>query len=180
MAIPYVKQAWADADATKPLSAARMLVIEQGIFEAHLMPAVRVFHNANQSITNAVTTALAFNSERFDTFAGAADTQHDTVTNNNRLTCRYAGKYLIGGNCSFASNATGVRTLSIQSQAGTTVGDVQIDACSGGVTDLSVSTMWDMAVNDWVQMLVFQNSGGALNVLVSAAVSPEFWMVRVA
>ena len=37
------------------------------------LPGARVYHNANQSISNTTVTALAFNSERWDT-----DTIHDT------------------------------------------------------------------------------------------------------
>src|SRR6266576_1935140 len=93
--IPYVAQTWTDG--VSAASAARLTVIEAGVHEAHFQPAVRVFHNAAQSLTTGVATALAFNSERFDQAGNVADTQHDTVTNNSRLTCRYAGVYLISG-----------------------------------------------------------------------------------
>src|SRR5262245_13632341 len=95
--IPYVAQTWADGSGGgTPLSAARLNVIEAGVKEVSYAPAVRVFHNANQAIVTATVTALAFNSERIDQAGNAADTQHDTVTNNSRLTCKYAGVYDIG------------------------------------------------------------------------------------
>src|SRR5919108_3473294 len=96
---PYVKQTWVDGVST--CSAARNTYQEEGISAAHLQPSVRVFHNATQSITTATETALAFNSERWDTAFGSASTQHDTATNNSRLTAQYAGKYLVVGHVGF-------------------------------------------------------------------------------
>jgi len=135
----------------------------------------RVYHNANQSISNTTVTALAFNSERWDT-----DTIHDTATNNSRLTCKTAGKYLIVGQVRFASNATGVRQVDIRLAGSTTIGSGAMNAAGGGnVTIMTVATVADLAVNDWVDLAVYQDSGGALNVLSSGDSSPEFLMVRV-
>jgi hypothetical protein len=52
-----------------------------------------VYHNADQTITNATLTAINFNSERFDT-----DAFHDNSTNNTRLTIPSGkgGKYVAG------------------------------------------------------------------------------------
>jgi hypothetical protein len=85
MAVPFVKDTtFADGSGGgTPITAAKLNNIEQGVFDAHLMPAVRVYHNTTQSVSTATHTALAFNSERFDTAGGAASTQHDTVTNNS-------------------------------------------------------------------------------------------------
>lgn len=151
-----------------------MAFIEQGIFDAHFQPCARVTHNANQSTTTGVSFTLAFNTERFDT-----DTIHDTVTNNSRLTCKTAGKYLVTGNVSFAANATGIRQLQIKLNGATTVGAVGWSASSAGTTDLVVVTLYDMAVNDYVELIAAQNSGGALNVLATGNYSPEFMMHRV-
>ncbi len=46
-------------------------------------------------------------------------------------------------------------------------------------TSMAVSTLWSMAVNDYVELVARQTSGGNLNVLSVAAESPEFGMVRV-
>ena len=50
----------------------------------------RAHHSSNQSITNNTFTVLSLNSERWDT-----DSIHDNSTNNSRLTCNTAGKYII-------------------------------------------------------------------------------------
>src|SRR5262245_15317139 len=94
--IPYTKQTWTDGSGGgTPISAARLGVLEEGILDVSQAPAVRAFHNTTQSITNGVTTTLAFNSETFDQTAGASSTMHDNVTNNSRLTAVYAGVYWI-------------------------------------------------------------------------------------
>ena len=111
--IPYVKQTWTDGSGGgTPISAARLGVLEEGILDSSLAPAVRVFHNASQSITNSTLTALAFNSERFDQAGGVASTMHDTVTNNSRLTAIYAGVYMIGGTIRWASTPGQGSTIS--------------------------------------------------------------------
>jgi Tfp pilus assembly protein FimT len=171
----YVKQTWIDGNPANPTSAARMGVMENGIYDAHFQPAARVFHNAAQSITSATTTAIAFNSERYDT-----DTIHDTVTNNSRLTCKTAGKYAITGQVEFASSATGNRQLFLRLNGATTIAYKTQAAVNGLITNMDVSTQYDLAVNDYLEVLVWQDSGGSLNVNSSGNNSPEFMMARVA
>jgi hypothetical protein len=183
MAVPFVKDAtFADGSGGgTPITAAKLNNIEQGVFDAHLMPAVRVFHNASQSITSSTPTALAFNSERFDTAGGSASTQHDTVTNNSRLTCRYAGKYLITGHVAWPINAAGTQRQTIIRLNGTAYIAWQTVQPSGGHgSETSVATVYDLAVNDYVQLIVNQYSGGALSLPAVGNYSPEFSMVRVA
>jgi hypothetical protein len=149
-----------------------------------LQPSVRVYHNAGQPISNGVETVLAFNSERWDTAAGAASTMHDPATNNSRLTCRYAGKYHVTANIEFAANATGQRQvyLRINGTPGQYAGFVSTPG-SGFSVGLIVSGVLDLAVNDYVQVFVYQNSGGSLTVSGSSATNfygCDFMMHRVA
>ena len=88
-------------------------MIEEGIKDVSYAPSARVNHTADQSITSATWTSLSFNTEDWDTAANAASTQHDTVTNNNRLTAIYAGKYAAYAYATFAANATGQRYIGI-------------------------------------------------------------------
>lgn len=180
--VPYVKQTWTDG--VSALSAARLAVIENGIYEVSLAPAVRVYHSATQSITSGTETALAFNSEIYDTAANAAATMHDSVTNNSRLTCRYAGKYHITGNIEYASNATGQRWITIRANgsAGTYLALGRGLGNGTYPTTLVVCVDLDMAVNDYVELITFQDSGGALNVQAASTGGPfscQFMMHRV-
>lgn len=141
-----------------------------------LVPTARVYNDANQSIANNTLTALAFNSERFDN-----DTIHDNSTNNSRLTCKTAGKYLITGQAIFDFHATGGRAVRIRHN-GTTdiaVNQVQPPTTSALTASMIITTIYDLAVNDYVELFVNQTSGGALNILTVSNMSPEFMMVKV-
>src|SRR5215475_9738149 len=126
--IPYVKQTWTDGSSSA--SAARLGVIEEGILDVSQQPAVRVYHNTTQSITNGTDTTVNFNSERYDQAAGSASTMHDTVTNNSRLTAVYAGVYKITGQLGFASNATGIRQCHIRLNGTTIIAYGQVVAAT--------------------------------------------------
>lgn len=179
--IPYVKQTWIDGNPANAASAARLGVLEEGILDVSQAPAVRVFHNAAQSATTAVDLTLAFNSERFDQAGGVAAAHHDTVTNNSRLTCLYAGVYQISGCIEWAANATGVRSVSIKLNNTTFIAIELTNTVAGGVvTRQIISTLYSLAVNDYVELIANQNSGAGLNVNSAGNYSPEFGMVRVA
>lgn len=138
-------------------------------------PACHVYHDAQQEIANRTDTVLAFNSERFDT-----DSIHDNSANNSRLTCKTAGKYLISGHAEFTQHATGLRTLWILLN-GTTILAMQKvpgTSVSNNNTTISIQTMWDLEVNDYVELWVRQASGTSLNVLAVNS-SPQFMMVKV-
>lgn len=136
-------------------------------------PAARAYHNANQSIPDATDTVVALNSERFDT-----DTIHDLAVNNSRLTCKTAGKYLIMGNVFWAGSATGSRFLRVRLNGTTLIAEIRNSSSAGGDSQIA-PTLYDLAVNDYVEMVVYQSSGGALDVLASGNFSPEFSMVKV-
>jgi hypothetical protein len=173
---PYVKQTWTENVSSG--SAARFTYMEEGIRAAHLQPVVRVTHTLNQTITTATDTALAFNTERFDSAAGIADTMHDNATNNSRLTCRYAGIYQITAIVNWTFNASGFRYLAIRLNGSTLIAR---DGREGNATTAqSVSALYALAVNDYVEAVVTQDSGTSRTVEQNSNYSPEFMMVRVA
>lgn len=138
-------------------------------------PAARAFHSVNQSITSGAVPAAALDSERFDT-----DTIHDLVTNNSRLTCKTAGRYQITAQGTFVGNATGIRLMRILLNATDIIAEgTWANQGAGQNVDMSLSTLWDMAVNDYVEMIVFQNSGVGLNLLAVPKYGPELMMARV-
>uniref|UniRef100_A0A6M3LLU1 Uncharacterized protein n=1 Tax=viral metagenome TaxID=1070528 RepID=A0A6M3LLU1_9ZZZZ len=139
----------------------------------------RVYHNATQSVADTTWTDLAFNSERYDT-----DTIHDTVTNNGRLVCKTAGKYVIAG-CFRFSNATGgdryIRiSLNGEAETGIPISYFAYYSPPADVTiNLMTLTIYDLAVNDYVTLQALQTSGGAVNVVYAAQYTPEFMMGRI-
>lgn len=155
------------------------------ITRAEMLPSIKAttaigasaYHDAAQTISNNTIplAVLAFNSERFDT-----DTIHDTAANNSRLTCKTAGVYQIVANVAFAANATGRRIVGIRLNGSTTIARQSLNALATGMTQIVVTTQYQLAVNDYVEVEVYQDSGGDLAVSATGNYSPEFSMVRMA
>ena len=133
----------------------------------------RVTHSVNQSVPDGTFTALAFDTEDFDT-----DTMHDTVTNNSRLTATTAGKYLVGGTANFAASGTGRREVRIRKNGTDYIAAMHTDPGGGIDCPLSVSTEVELAVNDYVEFIAWQSSGVGLDVTASTDYSPIFWAHR--
>ena len=131
----------------------------------------RVYPSANQSIPNAVFTALNFDSEDWDT-----DTIHDTVTNNDRLTCKTAGKYLASAVVRWDDIAGGARNASILFNGSAIFGNwVSLDP--NNRASHAIALLLNMAVNDYVLVNVYQSSGAAMNILASET---KFGIARIA
>ena len=134
----------------------------------------RVHNSANQSIPNNAATALAMDSERFDT-----DSMHDNVTNNSRLTCKTAGVYIITGHFRWAGNATGGRSIAIHFNGSTKIANLHHGDVGANFLDMAIATIWKLAVNDRVELMAYQNSGGSLDVQFETSWGMEFAMAKI-
>lgn len=133
----------------------------------------RVYNNATQSLTTATLTALTFNSERVDVGG-----MHSTSVNTSRITVPTGegGWYDFGGNVEFAANVTGDRRAYLRVNGTTYVAVAATPALVGGSTSfLNVTCKYQLAAGDYIELVAFQNSGGALNSAVSGNYAPEFW-----
>lgn len=151
----------------------------QTVNTLHLVnvPTVRVYHDADQSVSDSTMTALAFNSERFDT-----DSMHDVSTNNSRLTANTPGYYQITACVRWEANANGLRLIRIRLNGTTDLAGVHEINLSADILDQVVTTLWYMEEGDYVECTAYQTSGAPLNVQIPSgahALSPEFMMVRV-
>lgn len=142
---------------------------------AYNQPRARVYHSATQSLSTATVTTLSFNSERYDTGA-----MHDTSTNNSRLTVPKPGVYLVGGHVEFAANATGQRGLYLYLNGATYLAYDIHDASAANETAVTVSTVDQFVVGDYVELRAYQSSGGMLNVNSVTRYTPEFHMTFLA
>ena len=142
-------------------------------------PAVRVYRTINQPITGSTITALSFDAERFEQGGGTIAPQHDPAVNPTRLTCYIDGIYVITGHIAWASapNANNVQ-VAIRLN-GTTYIARDVFALAQNVINGSLTTVAHLAVNDYVELCVYQNSGGAIDIIAAPMESPEFAMVRV-
>ena len=134
----------------------------------------RVTHDADQSIANSTTTTLAFNTEVADN-----DVIHDNSTNNSRLTCKTAGTYLIIANVRWDANTTGGRAVEIRLGGSTIIAENFSAPTPSSVMSHVVATLYELAVNDYVEVRVTQFSGDALNIKLVSGTSPLFMMKRI-
>lgn len=140
------------------------------------LPQLRAYHNANQAITSGVVTALAFNSERWDSGTPSSN-MHDTAVNNSRGTCQVAGLYLIQSAISWQSNATGERFMNFVLNGTTEIArDRRPVSATATTSEVTLSTVYRLALADYVEVTVEQTSGGSLNVNSLGNYSPEFTM----
>lgn len=131
---------------------------------------VRATKDATQSVNDATTTAITWNTEVYDDGG-----LHDTVTNNTRLTAVTAGVYVIACTIEWpginAHIATSIRLN------GTTM--LQRASMVGNTSTANyghVSGTYKLAQNDYVECMGRQNQGGAQNVAVAES---NFNMARV-
>lgn len=136
----------------------------------------RVYRTTGQSIPSATFTAISFDTERYD-----QDALWD-VANPTRLTCTRAGIYLIVGAVIYATGATGQRQTGIRLNGATFLA-----AVNGGVAVATTifpchnpTTICQLAVGNYVELVAYQDSGGAVNVAQFDDYSPEFAMHRLA
>jgi len=134
----------------------------------------RAYHDAQQSIPHATYTTLAFNSERWDT-----DTIHDPVTNNSKLTCKTAGVYVITGHIRWQIGGTGLRFIGILLNNNAWIAGFRCMTADVMAMEMSIASIWKMAVNDFVEIEVYQRQGSARFIEISPYFTPEFGMQRV-
>jgi hypothetical protein len=134
-----------------------------------ILPRTRVYHNIAQTIATGALTALLFNTERFDT-----DNMHGGV-NPGRIVCKTAGTYMIGASIQWGVNATGTRQVGLRVNGTTIIGSNRFSAFAIDDVHQSVSVIYALAVNDYVEVVARQTSGIGLDVSAASQYSPEFY-----
>lgn len=128
---------------------------------------------AAQSVNNGTFTALTFDTVRYDPFVlwSAGSNTRFTVPTNFP-----AGVWLIGGHADFAANVTGKRYIGIRLNGATFLGGQEFLAGASNARKNHISTEYRLIPGDYVELVVWQDSGGALTVDTTAGASPEFWI----
>ena len=104
---------------------------------------------------------------------------HRTSTNTGRLTCVTAGTYMQTGHVSFKANVAGLRGAGIRLNGATYIAThVGLTAFAAHNTNITLVTMYQLSVDDYIELMVYQNSGAGLDVEVKANHSLEFGMIR--
>tara|TARA_R110002020_G_scaffold5882_1_gene24200 strand:- start:858 stop:1508 length:651 start_codon:yes stop_codon:yes gene_type:complete len=143
--------------------------------ETTSMIGCRIYDNNDQSIANTTNVAISFANEDFDT-----DTMHDNTTNNSRITCNTAGTYIIYANCAWYDGTTGQRIVTIRLNGSTLIGQSSVAPAISGRTEELCFCMWQLAVDDYVECVMYQNTGSALNMVAAARLSPIFGALKIA
>ncbi|MFG2913364.1 hypothetical protein ACGF0D_10795 [Kitasatospora sp. NPDC048298] len=131
---------------------------------------------AAQSIGNTTVTSIAMNSTVVDSYNGHSDT-----VNNTRYAPPIAGWYLLIGSVSFAVNATGNRLCEFRKNgSGATLalgqGAMPTTDIGNNPTPRTMTIAQFNGTSDYVELVAFQSSGGALNTVPSQSGFAAIWM----
>lgn len=163
----YSIQTWSDNNAAYPASAARFAHIETGVYDAHVRPAARAYRSSTQAIASGAYDALSFDVERYDN-DGIWSAGFPT-----RFTIQESGIYLVTGLVVWTTAAAGVRGIRARVNGATVIQTDVRAAMSGDAVPLFISTVWQFAAADYVEIQVLQSTGGALNTLASTAANAQ-------
>lgn len=137
-------------------------------------PSCRLYHNANQTIAHDTYTALAFNSERWDSHG-----LHSTSSNTSRITISEAGLYMFGGHVSWDYTSTNGRLLALRMNG---FGGIELARCAnstnGGYNSQTICCTAYCQAGDYVELVVYQNAGANRVISYTAKYTPEFWTVK--
>jgi hypothetical protein len=167
-----------DANSDANADTAHLLGIDNalGALSASSPYTCRVTHSTATTLTTAVPAVLAFDAERHDTGA-----MHDTVTNNSRITIQVPGTHLVGGTIAWENvAAAGSRRIELRLNGTDIIAEDEHEVAASDDIVTSIMTLYEFAKDDYVELLVTQDSGGDVDVLKSGGsdkVSPEFWAV---
>lgn len=122
---------------------------------------VEVWKSANQAISANADTAVTFDTEGFDT-----DSFHNNSTNTSRFTIPSgkAGKYLLSGAVSWAASNGGTFRAIKMYKNGSSINQISMFAGTNDGTIQPVSCVFDLAVNDYLEIFVRQNTAGNLDI----------------
>lgn len=137
-------------------------------------PLVQLRQTVSQNVTTSTFTALTFTTEDVDT-----DDGHDTGSNTSRYVAPEDGWYRCSGAFNFESNATGVR-VSRWAKNGTEINGGRTDhpAISGAQVAYNARTIdISLSAGDYVELQVWQNSGGTRATVVTADVQAHVTIV---
>ena len=133
---------------------------------------VQARRTAAQSINDITETVVAWDAEDYDT-----STLHDNAVNNTRLTAIINGRYWVYAFARWADGIGTKRTTKIRLNGATILTLSIIPPVVGDRTAWEVGVGVYLAVGDYVEALVYQDSGGNLN-LEGGATESYFGMFR--
>ncbi len=122
-------------------------------------PGCRVYNTSYQTISNTTITAITYNSESYD----STGSMHSTSSLTSRIVAPVAGRYVVNGHVIFFGNATGSRIIYIYVN-GANVSSRQLNPHDANSFSMEISDTLLLAASDYVELRVYQASGGNLSV----------------
>ena len=117
---------------------------------------VKVTKTTDQSIVRNTLTMVTWDSEKYDT-----DDMHDNVTNNSRITFNTAGKYSVLAQSEWGINSGGFRFMDIMKNGVDSIARVR--NLAENASEHNIAFVGEFAVGDYIQLEVFQDTGGNLD-----------------
>ena len=129
----------------------------------------RVASSIAINVPNNVATPIPFN-QTTNQNGGL----HSDSSQNTRLTIFRAGIYFISGHVQWPAAVNGIRKLGIRRNGAQMIASQAEEPPAPPIDiDQSVSTGYRLEVADFIEIIAFQTSGGALNIPVQINYSPE-------
>jgi hypothetical protein len=139
------------------------------------VPRAHVYRATDQAILTATFTPISFSTERKDNNAMWA------IGDPTKLIAKTAGYFDFDANVVWQSGTgSGYRQLAIRVNGTTTIAST-LYAENGGTWSpmQNLGQKWQMAVNDYAELMVQHEEGANQNVVALTAYSPDFSMVMV-
>jgi hypothetical protein len=124
-------------------------------------PPIAMVSISGQSVADSSDTIMSFSTEIKDT---------DAIWGSGsptKLICKTAGLYKIFGSVHPASDADGIRKVSIEHNSSGTLADIILSNTAVAVDNspnIPIEVVYDLAVNDELTLHFYHTAGGALNV----------------
>jgi len=131
----------------------------------------RIYRSTVQGIPTGVSTAISFDSIRYNNGPLWA------IGTPTRMTAPVTGRYLIGGGVLMTGVPADHVVLSVRLN-GTTFIARQDDTSNAASVSKgpNVNTIYRLNATDYVELLIFHDAASSQNVAASGNTSPEFWM----
>lgn len=172
------------ATAGQVYTAAAHNVIATNVNNFIVPPIASVNLAANAVVATATDTAFAFSSVIDTDSMVTAGTTSSTYANAGKITVTTAGVYLIQYTFTVSTNATGQRSVTVaKNGTGSPLNGTgtffQVFKPDGTYsTSISGGGLMSLAANDYLQLAVYQNSGGNLTYNTNGATFSATWVGR--